>query len=230
MRQHPQRPLDLREEAIDTGAVDALDLSEHRDVDAVVLGHRDERAQVFGQAGAAEAQARVEKVTANPRVEADAAGDGRHVDAKLRAQVRHQVDERDLRGEKGVRRVLDQFGRRHAGDDDRAVEAPLVEAEQQRPGPLGVGADDDPVRFEEVANGRALAKELRIAGDVELSLRSGHAPDRPLDPVGGPGGNGALLHDEFVAVQKWRDRPSHFLDLAEVGASVGSRRRPHAEE
>src|SRR5439155_17594214 len=66
--QHPQRPLDFREEPVDTGGVDALDLSEDADIDAVALSHLDERAQVLGQTGAAEAQTRVEEMAADPGV------------------------------------------------------------------------------------------------------------------------------------------------------------------
>ena len=228
--QHPQRPLDFREKPVDTGGVDALDLSEHADIDAVALSHLDERAQVFGQTGAAEAQTRVEEMAADPGVEADAPGHGRHVDAEFLAQVGHHVDERDLGSEKAVGRLLDQFGGRDARGDDRAVEVGLVEVEQQRSRAVGIGADDDPVRLQEVADRRALAEEFRIAGDIELMLRSGQAPDRGVDPVSGPGGNGALLHDQLVAVQLLRDGTGDFLDLGEVGPSIGSGRGAHAEE
>src|SRR5207245_10329848 len=91
--QHPQRPLDLGEQPVDAGGVDAFDLSEHADVDAIVLGHPDERAQILGQARAAEAQARLEEVAADPGVEADAPGYGRHVDAEPFAEVADYVDE-----------------------------------------------------------------------------------------------------------------------------------------
>ena len=230
MPHHPQRPLDLGQQPVDPRAVDVLDRSEHADINALVLGHPDEGAQILGQAGAAEAQAGSEEIAADPGIQTDAPGHGRHVDAELLAQVGHQVDEGDLGGEEGVGRLLDQLGRRDARHDDRAVEAPLIEVEQQRARPAGIGADDDPGRREEVANRRPLAEELRIAGDVELALPAGQAADRPVDPVGGAGGNGALLHDQLVAIQQRGDRAGNFLDLAEVGPSIRPGRRPHAEE
>src|SRR2546429_3888652 len=61
---------------------------------------------------------------------------------------------------------------RNARRDDRAVEVGLVEVEQQCSPAVGIGADDDPVRLQEVADRRALAEEFRIAGDIELMLRS----------------------------------------------------------
>src|SRR5438445_13586588 len=79
IRQHPQRPLDFCEEPVDTGGVDALDLSEHADIDAAVLGRLDERAQVLGQAGPAEAQTRVEEMAAVLGVVADASSTGPHI-------------------------------------------------------------------------------------------------------------------------------------------------------
>src|SRR5256884_6845812 len=108
----------------------------------------------------------------DPGVEADAPGHGRYVDAEFLAQVGHHVDERDLGREKAVGRLLDQFGGRDARRDDRTVEVGLVEVEQQRSRAVGIGADDDPVRLQEVADRRALAEEFRIAGDIELMLRS----------------------------------------------------------
>ena len=166
----------------------------------------------------------------DPRVETDGPRDGRHVHIQGVAEIGHDVDERDLGREKGVRRLLDEFGRRHAREDDRAVHAGLVELEEERPRPRAVGADHDPIRLEEIADRRALAEEFWIAGDIELALRSGQAPDRPLDPAGGPGRNGAFFDDQLVAVEQGRDRASDLLDLAKVRAPVTPRRRPDADE
>ena len=61
-------------------------------------------------------------------------------------------------------------------------------------------------------------------------FRSGQAPDRSVDPVGGPRGYGALLYDQLVAIQLLRDGTGDFLDLGEVGPSIGSGRGAHTEE
>src|SRR5439155_11358448 len=166
----PQRALDLCEQALDARFVDALDLFEEVDLDAIVLGDGDERAQVFGQAGAAKAEASIHKMAADPVIQTDAPGYRRDIDAERFAQIGHHVDERDLGGEKGVGRLLDEFRRRHAREHDRAVEAGLVEVEEERSCPVSVGTDDDSVWLEEIADRRSLARELRIAGDVELAL------------------------------------------------------------
>src|SRR5205823_707658 len=168
--QHPQGALDLREQALDARFIDPLDLLEQIDVDAVIFGDGDERAQILGQAGAAEAEASVHKMAADSVIQTDAPGYRRDIDAKRFAQIGHHVDERDLGGEESIRRLLDEFRRCHAREHDRAVEAGLVEVEEERSRAVSVCTDDDSVWLEEIANRRTLAKELRIAGDIELAL------------------------------------------------------------
>ena len=109
-------------------------------------------------------------MAADPVIQTDAPGDRRDIDAERFAQIGHHVDERDLGGEESVRRLLDEFRRCHAREHDRAVEAGLVEVEEERSRAVSVGADDDSVWLKEIADRRALAEELRIAGDVELAL------------------------------------------------------------
>ena len=196
----------------------------------MVLGHGDEGAQIFRQAGATEAEARVHEIAADPVIQADAPRNRRDIDAKRLAQIGHNIDERDLGGEEGVRRLLDEFRRRHAREHDRAVEVRLVEVEQERPRAGTVRADDDAVGLKKVADRRALAEEFRIARDLELVLWPGQASNGPVDPPGGAGGNGALLDDELVAVKQRRDRAGDLLDLSKVGTPVVSWRRAHADE
>ena len=78
----PQRRLELREQPLDSCAVDALDLLEHPAVHAVLFGDLDERAQVFGQAGATEAEARIQELASDPWVQSDTACDRGHVHPK----------------------------------------------------------------------------------------------------------------------------------------------------
>ena len=126
MAHDPQRSLDLGQQPVDPRAVDALHLLEHPDVDAVFLSDADERAQVFRQASPTEAETRVQEVGADAGVHTDALRYGPYVDAERFAQVGHHIDERDLRGEERVRRLLDEFRRRHTRDHDRTIEAGLV--------------------------------------------------------------------------------------------------------
>ena len=107
MRQHPQRALHLPQQPVDAGGVDALHLFQDAHVDAAARGHLDEGADVLGQAGTAEAQTRVEKVAADAWVEANTFGHCGDVHIEFLAEVRHQVDEGDLCGEKGVGRLFD---------------------------------------------------------------------------------------------------------------------------
>ena len=101
--------------------VDVVDLAQerHRVLDAELAGAVHERADVLGQAAAAEADAGVEELAADARVVADRVGEVDHVRAGGLAHLGHGVDERDLGGQERVGGDLHQLGGRVVGDDDR---------------------------------------------------------------------------------------------------------------
>src|SRR5216117_3240394 len=76
----------------------------------------------------------------------------------------------------------------------------------------------------------SFAREFRIAGHIELVLRTSEPSDRPRDPPGRAGRDRALLNDELVAVEPLRDRAGDLFDLAKIGPAVASWRRPDADE
>ena len=80
----------------------------------------------FGQAAAAEAEAGVEELPADPGVVADRVGQLRDVGAGRLAQLGHRVDERDLGGQERVGGGLDQLGRGVVGDDQRRRRRPTI--------------------------------------------------------------------------------------------------------
>ena len=82
------------------------------EVVAGVAGELLERRDVLREAGAAVADARAQELRPDPLVEAHAARDLLDVGAQLLGHVRDLVDERDLRGEEGVRGELDHLGAR----------------------------------------------------------------------------------------------------------------------
>ena len=63
----------------------------------------------------------MEKLAADAIVEADAARHVLHIGAGAFAQISNFVDEGDLRGEKGVRRIFRQFGGAPRGEQDRRL-------------------------------------------------------------------------------------------------------------
>ena len=103
----------------------------------------------------------MEELEPDARVVADAEGDLAHVGAHRLAQVGDLVDERHLRGEKRVRRVLDELGRRGVGHEDRSSQASVELGHAH--GDAGVlAADDDAVRLEEVTHRGPFAEELWV--------------------------------------------------------------------
>ena len=88
--------------------------AEHRLDDAqlhvVILRDLDQRAGVLREARAAEARAGMQEFAADAVVEPDAARDFLHVGADFLGKIGDLVDEGDLGGEEGVRRVFDQLG------------------------------------------------------------------------------------------------------------------------
>ena len=90
-------------------------------VGAQLAGARHERADVLGQAAAAESQARVEESPADARVVAERVGEQRDVGVDGLAHFGDGVDERDLRRQKSIRRHLDQLGGLQVGQQERHV-------------------------------------------------------------------------------------------------------------
>ena len=166
------------------------------------------------------------------RVETHAARDVLHVRADALADLRDLVDERDLRGQEAVRRVLDQLRRLDVGDDERDLERVQrrVDLLHQLDRLVVGGADDDAVRLHEVLDGRAFAQELGIRDDrglvpVAASRRGCCSIIRPV-----PMGTVDFVMTSFGPFMCCGDRAGHVFDVAEVGRAVRLRRRADGDE
>ena len=172
-------------------------------VDAELAGPGHERADVLGQAAAAEAESRRAGIGRRCARRSDSAsascGD---VGAGGLADLGHRVDERDLRGQEGVGRDLHQLGGGEVGDDERrtGVEDRLRTPRASSPRPAVVShAEHDPVRAQRVVDGEALAQELRVPGQLDRRA----AADGLRQPATGrrAGGHGGLADDERARSQ-----------------------------
>jgi len=139
-------------------------------------GH--ERADVLGQAAAAEPDSGVEELAADPVVVADGVGELDHVGAGCLAHLGHGVDERDLGGQEGVRRHLDQLGGGEVGHQAgcaRGERAGIHLVQQRDVGLRGraVHSVDEPVGRDGVLDREALTQELRIPGEPDLPALGG---------------------------------------------------------
>src|SRR5207247_4949325 len=99
--------------------------------------------RVLGQAGAAEARARVQELGPDAPVQAHALRDVLDVRPDRLGQVRHLVHERDLGRQTRVGRVFQQFRRAYVREQGRGLEQVQgrVDALQQSPRLLGARAD-----------------------------------------------------------------------------------------
>src|SRR5262249_10609839 len=150
----------------------------------------------------AETRTRMEELAADAAIEANAAGDVVHVRTDRLTDIGNLIDEGDLRRQKRIGRVFDQFSGLKAGEENGRldqIERP-VELAHYLPSAFALGADDNAVGAHEVVDGRALAQEFRIGYDIEFGPRVGLSDDaRNLAP--GADGHGRLGDDHGVARQ-----------------------------
>ena len=83
-----------------------------------------------------------------------------HVRAGGLADGGDGVDVGNLQREKGIRRVLDEFGGVDVRDDDRRLER-RVNFLHRGDGPLRADADDNAVGIHQIADGKAFAEKFR---------------------------------------------------------------------
>ena len=146
------------------------------------------------------------------------------VGASLFAEPGDLVHEADAGGQHGVGGILGHLRGACIHEDD-AVAGALkrgIELRHQLFGACIVGADDDAVGAEEVADGDALFEELRVGDNGELGL--GATGDDAGDQVGGADGNGGLVDDDLEVGEVVTDGLGDGLHILEVcGALVGHR-------
>src|SRR3954468_8196250 len=106
-----------------SSSVDLVDLLEKGDG----LGQSEfdgaslERAYVLGQTPPTEPEAGIEESPADPCVVTDGVGELDNVSPSSFTNLGHRVDKRDFRGQKRVRRHLDQLGGLEPDDQERGL-------------------------------------------------------------------------------------------------------------
>ena len=123
-----------------------------------------------------------------------------HVGADRLAEIGYLVDEADLHGEEGVRRVLGELGRFAAYEHDKRIAQGerLVEAIHQSLGALFVAADQHAVGMGEIVDRRAFAQELRVRADGEIGVGTEQL-EAPLDLAAGADRHRRFGRDHGVA-------------------------------
>ena len=178
----------------------------------------------------------MEEFRADPAVHANPARHVLHVGADLFAQVRHFVDEGDLRREEGVGGVFDQLARPAVDDQQRRFveEERTVDLGHHFAAEIVLRPDHDPVGALEVADGCAFAQEFGIGNDGHLqsALRHGGAVRKDaLDLVARADRHGRLGHHDGVVGQRVTDFARDCVDVGEVRMAVApAAGRAHCNE
>ena len=218
--------------------VDLVDLAQEGQglVGAELAGAGHERADVLGQAAAAEADAGVEELAPDPVVVADRVGELGDVGAGGLADLGHGVDEGDLGGQERVGRGLDQLGGGVVGDQARGAGGQRAGVHGVEQGDVGLGggpgdAVHEPVGGHGVLDGEALAQELGVPGQAHPGAGGGAGLHRLAQPGGGADRDGGLAHDQRLGGQVRGQGRARGVDVGGVGgvlaAALGG---AHAQE
>ena len=229
--------------------IDTHDFIEQPEIIATFASHRAERHNVFGEAGASVADARIQETGTDAGICPDSVDDLIHIGANGFTHRCDGIDERNLHRKKSIGGVLDQFSALRAGDDDgrrgdgavgsgngirplvvAAVGERQVDFPQDFGGAFGVAPDDNAIGEEEVSNGGPFTKELRIRGNVEGFSFRPVAQDNFADPITGVNRDGTLFNDDLIVVDAAGDFPRNRLDVGEVGFAAFSRRSANRNE
>ena len=177
-----------------------------------------------GEATPTPSRARAEEILTDALVGSHADDDVVDVGADSFADRGDGVDEAELGGQEGVGGVLDGFGRRRVGDDDRSADAVVQRRHLERRG-LVVAADDHTVGLEEVLYRGTLAEELGIGDDLHVG-----SAEHSFDDLRAADRHRRLVDDDGLVRQHRTDLSGRGLDVAEVGRAVLALRCRHAQE
>jgi len=139
----------------------------------------------------------------------------------------HGVDERDLRGEEGVRRALDELGGRQIGHDERGsrLDRGLIDLAQHIGGAFAVVAGrnthHEAIRRDRVLHRPPLAEELGIP-------RQGRPANGQLDgqTLGGSHRHRRLSRDHIAPAQVGEEGGDRRIHESEIGGMPSQRMLP----
>ena len=212
------------------GDVRVMDGGEDARREPLGPGHRRQRLNILGETTPAVPGSRKEEGETDPVVMTDPAADVVDVGIDPLAEIRHLVDEADLRRQQRVGDIFRHLRalRRHHQERMLRAEIGGVEIPQQ----FAVGGiadpDDNPVGPLEVVDRGPLLEKLRIARHA--ADPAGGGPQASLDPSAGPNRDGALRDDQRRRVEMRSDRFGHLPEGREIGRAVSRGRGADGEE
>src|SRR4029079_10509283 len=96
----------------------------------------------------------------------------------------------------------------------------------------GCATQHDPIRIQEVVDGRGLAEKLRVRNDVErkIAVSLQGILQCSARPISRADRDGRLVHDDRISAQIWRQGLDGIFQLGEVRRAVRTWWRAYAEE
>ena len=210
---------------------------QHRQLDVVLLRDVGQRAQILGQAGAAEGETGLQVGRRNVQalVGAHQAHDLVRVDAQRLRDAADFVGEGDLERVKGIAAHLERLGHANVRDQEACIEM-LEQIAHRIDRGFAIAADDRVRRMIVVADRGALAQELRLEAQTEVDARllAAGALENWLYLLFHRARLNRRADDDGVELLLERQRRTELLgepqDRGEVLAAVRGRRRAHAHE
>src|SRR5262249_50177646 len=139
------------------------------------------------------------------------------------AQFGNLVDERDLRREKSVCRVFDEFRAASIGEENRRrIEIERsVDLRHDFVGATVIAANYDAVRVFEIVDRGALAKELRVRQSAEVAAGPRRL-DNALDVAAGAARNRGLRDDQGKSCKSRRNLLHGGINEREICIAVAA--------
>ena len=183
-----------------------------------------QRMHVLREAAAAPPWPGLQEVRRDAGIEAHYSRDVANIGADLVAQGCDRVDERDFRGQEGVRRVFAQFSGCVIGEHERRWNVEIQGRDFERHF-ARCGADHQPVGRKEVFDSPSFAKELRVRSHVNVV-----SIERLGQQRSGPNRHGGLGDDHRTRLEAFANDTGRVHDGAEVSFAVGALGRWQTQE
>mmetsp|Transcript_142105 Transcript_142105/g.441898 ORF Transcript_142105/g.441898 Transcript_142105/m.441898 type:complete len:385 (-) Transcript_142105:296-1450(-) len=196
---------------------------------AELLAYVDEVQDVLLEAGAAEADGRVEELRADARVRANGPGDLPDVGARALAEPGDGVNAAYTLRQHGVGHELGELRAPEVRGEDLLAGDPMrVDVHEDADGLLGLPADKHAVGRVQIPHGCALGQELRVGEDPEVVLLPGAGAlllgrEDPVQRRGRLHRHRGLLDDDLAPVRVLRDGAPDALDETEVRGTPRSK-------
>ena len=161
----------------------------------------------------------------------------------------HGVDERNLHGQEGIGRVLDQFRTLAAGDDNRrrnrssvglrdrlralvvtSIGQGSINFAQHIRRATTVASDHDAIGEQKIGDCSAFPQKLRIGSNVERFRIGPAAYDNLAHPFTGVNRNRTFFDDNFVVVDATGNFAGHRFHVGQIGVATLGWRGAHGHK